>query len=320
MAASILLFGASLVVLWHIVSEIDVNELHSAFTAASLRQIGLAVLLTALSYSLLTCYDALALRQLKLQIPYRTTARLLHELRRELHARLPAADRGHRALLDLCAEGLSRRPGREPHGHRRDHLLARHGPRARLEPDQAGGRLASLIYTHIWLNQLMGLAAAALRRRLYDLGVAQAPRREDPGLAPGAAGLSPVARSDPDRRRRRLRRRRRPLRAAAGRAQHQLRDLPGGLHFRRHARRREPLRRAASASSRRPSCWRSRTIPASRCSVRCSCSASATISSPSCSRSRSSAPTRSATGSARPGAPSRTDERPRSEPGGDDDP
>ena len=74
MAASIILFGASLVVLWHIVSEIDVNELKAAFTAASLRQIGLAILFTAISYSLLTCYDAIALRQLKLQIPYRTTA------------------------------------------------------------------------------------------------------------------------------------------------------------------------------------------------------------------------------------------------------
>ena len=47
MAASILLFGASLVVLWHIVSDIDLNELKSAFTAASLRQIGLAVFFTA---------------------------------------------------------------------------------------------------------------------------------------------------------------------------------------------------------------------------------------------------------------------------------
>src|SRR3712207_215085 len=57
MAASILLFGASLVVLWHIVSDIDVNELKAAFTTASLRQIGLAVLFTAISYGLLTCYD-----------------------------------------------------------------------------------------------------------------------------------------------------------------------------------------------------------------------------------------------------------------------
>jgi glycosyltransferase 2 family protein len=71
--ASVLLFAASLVVLWHIVSDVDLAELKVAFTAASVRQIGLAVLFTATSYSLLTCYDAVALRQLKLHVPYRTT-------------------------------------------------------------------------------------------------------------------------------------------------------------------------------------------------------------------------------------------------------
>jgi uncharacterized membrane protein YbhN (UPF0104 family) len=73
-AASVLLFSASLVVLWHIVSDVDLAELTSAFTAASGRQIGLAVLFTAASYSLLTCYDAVALWQLKVHVPYRTTA------------------------------------------------------------------------------------------------------------------------------------------------------------------------------------------------------------------------------------------------------
>jgi uncharacterized membrane protein YbhN (UPF0104 family) len=73
-AASVILFGASLAVLWHIASDVDLGELRGAFTAASLRQIGLAVLLTAVSYSLLTCYDALALRQLGVRVPYRTTA------------------------------------------------------------------------------------------------------------------------------------------------------------------------------------------------------------------------------------------------------
>jgi uncharacterized membrane protein YbhN (UPF0104 family) len=72
--ASVLIFAASLVVLWHIVSDVDVNELKAAFTAASARQIGLAVLFTAVSYCLLTCYDAVALRQLKMRVPYRTTA------------------------------------------------------------------------------------------------------------------------------------------------------------------------------------------------------------------------------------------------------
>ncbi len=73
-AASVILFGASLVVLWTVVSEVDAAELRAAFTAASSRQIGTAFAFMALSYLLLTCYDAMALRQLKLKIPYRTTA------------------------------------------------------------------------------------------------------------------------------------------------------------------------------------------------------------------------------------------------------
>jgi len=73
-AASLILFVASLVVLWRVVSEVDMAELRAAFTAASARQIGVALAFTALSYLLLTGYDAMALRQLKLQIPYRTTA------------------------------------------------------------------------------------------------------------------------------------------------------------------------------------------------------------------------------------------------------
>lgn len=73
-AASILLFAISLAVLWTIVSEVDAAELRSAFTNATWRQIGLGLLFTAVSYLLLTGYDALALWQLKLPVPYRTTA------------------------------------------------------------------------------------------------------------------------------------------------------------------------------------------------------------------------------------------------------
>jgi uncharacterized membrane protein YbhN (UPF0104 family) len=73
-AASLLLFTASLFVLWHLVSEVEYAEVHAAFTAATARQLGLALGLTALSYLLLTCYDALALRQLGVAMPYRTTA------------------------------------------------------------------------------------------------------------------------------------------------------------------------------------------------------------------------------------------------------
>ena len=73
-AASVILFTASLVVLWTVVSEVDAAELRAAFTKATDEQMTMAFAFTALSYLLLTCYDALALRQLGLKVPYRTTA------------------------------------------------------------------------------------------------------------------------------------------------------------------------------------------------------------------------------------------------------
>ncbi|WP_332696093.1 lysylphosphatidylglycerol synthase domain-containing protein [Bosea sp. (in: a-proteobacteria)] len=72
--ASTLIFAASLVVLYFIVREIEPGELANAFANASLRQLSLALAFTALSYLLLTGYDALALKRLGLSIPYRTTA------------------------------------------------------------------------------------------------------------------------------------------------------------------------------------------------------------------------------------------------------
>lgn len=72
--ASILIFSASLVVLWYIVREMDPAEIADTFSKTSWRQIGLAFGFTALSYLLLTGYDALALKRLGLSIPYRTTA------------------------------------------------------------------------------------------------------------------------------------------------------------------------------------------------------------------------------------------------------
>jgi hypothetical protein len=73
-AASLLIFAASLYVLWRVGGEVDPAEVRRAFTAASAGQIGAAAGLTALSYLLLTGYDALALRQLGVRVPYRTTA------------------------------------------------------------------------------------------------------------------------------------------------------------------------------------------------------------------------------------------------------
>lgn len=73
-ALGIVLFAGSLVFLWHVLSDIDRGELESAFVAATAEQLLTALGFVVVSYALLTCYDALALKQLNLRVPYRTTA------------------------------------------------------------------------------------------------------------------------------------------------------------------------------------------------------------------------------------------------------
>lgn len=73
-AASIIIFAVSIGVLWKLVESVTWAEMRAAFTAATPGQTGLAFVFVAVSYLFLTCYDALALRQLKLAVPYRTTA------------------------------------------------------------------------------------------------------------------------------------------------------------------------------------------------------------------------------------------------------
>ncbi len=72
--ASLVVIVGSLYVVWKLVQTVTWAELHAAFTAATFEQLGLAFLFVGVSYLFLTCYDALALRQLKLKVPYRTTA------------------------------------------------------------------------------------------------------------------------------------------------------------------------------------------------------------------------------------------------------
>jgi glycosyltransferase 2 family protein len=161
MAASIVLFGASLVVLWHIVSEIDVAELRSAFTTASLRQIGLAILFTTISYGLLTCYDAIALRQLKLQIPYRTTALAsFTSYAVSFTLGFPLLTAGTVRYWIYSTKGV--KPGRIAS------LTVIAGVTFWLgmalvlawSMIRQADDLASLVYTNIWINQLVGLVAA----------------------------------------------------------------------------------------------------------------------------------------------------------------
>ncbi len=72
--ASIVLFAVSLGVLWKLVQSVSWAEVRSAIAAATAEQLGLAFLFVGVSYVFLTGYDALALRQLKIKVPYRITA------------------------------------------------------------------------------------------------------------------------------------------------------------------------------------------------------------------------------------------------------
>lgn len=73
-AASLILVAVSLGVLWQLVQEVTWAELKAAFKAETPGQLGLAFLFVAVSYLFLTCYDGLALRQLRIKVPYRITA------------------------------------------------------------------------------------------------------------------------------------------------------------------------------------------------------------------------------------------------------
>jgi len=73
-AASLLLVLLAFYVLSRTLSHLNLAELRSGFQATSLRQILLGLLFTAGSYLMLTGYDAIALKQLRLKVPYRTTA------------------------------------------------------------------------------------------------------------------------------------------------------------------------------------------------------------------------------------------------------
>jgi uncharacterized membrane protein YbhN (UPF0104 family) len=72
--ASVALFAFSIFVLVRILAGINFTHLRAAVAATSADQIALGCLFTAISYLALTGYDALALRQLRLRVPYLRTA------------------------------------------------------------------------------------------------------------------------------------------------------------------------------------------------------------------------------------------------------
>jgi uncharacterized membrane protein YbhN (UPF0104 family) len=71
---SICILVLSIFVLGRTIAGLHWGELRAAMAATSLEQIVGAALLTAMSYLALTGYDALALRQLRIRVPYRTTS------------------------------------------------------------------------------------------------------------------------------------------------------------------------------------------------------------------------------------------------------
>ena len=71
---SLAIAALAIFVLTRTFMQIDVGDLRDAIAATSSERIALALVLTTVSFLALTGYDGLALRQLKLKVPYRTTA------------------------------------------------------------------------------------------------------------------------------------------------------------------------------------------------------------------------------------------------------
>ena len=71
---SVAIFGGAIFILMRTFMTLNVTRLQEAMQATSAAQIARAAGFTALSYFALTGYDAVALRQLRARVPYRTTA------------------------------------------------------------------------------------------------------------------------------------------------------------------------------------------------------------------------------------------------------
>jgi glycosyltransferase 2 family protein len=73
-AASLLIVSISLFFFVRTIVKLDPRQLEAAFAATGLDQIAMAFALSALSYLALTGYDGLALRHLRVKVPYKLTA------------------------------------------------------------------------------------------------------------------------------------------------------------------------------------------------------------------------------------------------------
>lgn len=71
---NIVIIGLALILLARILATLDFAKVPNALATTSSRQIALAIGCSALSYLALTGYDAVAMSQLRLKVPYRTIA------------------------------------------------------------------------------------------------------------------------------------------------------------------------------------------------------------------------------------------------------
>jgi uncharacterized membrane protein YbhN (UPF0104 family) len=162
-AASLVIFAASAFVLWHIGRDVDPAEVKAAFTAATARQLGLALGLTTSSYLLLTCYDALALRQLGAKVPYRTTALgSFTSYAVSFTLGFPILTAGTVRYWIYAPRGLG--PGRVASLTVIAGITFWLGMGAVLGWSliREAGSLAVLVYSNIKINQAIGLAAAVI--------------------------------------------------------------------------------------------------------------------------------------------------------------
>jgi uncharacterized membrane protein YbhN (UPF0104 family) len=74
LAISLIIVSTSLFIFVRTIIRVDPLQLAAAFAATGLDQIALAFALSALSYLALTGYDGLALKHLRIKVPYRLTA------------------------------------------------------------------------------------------------------------------------------------------------------------------------------------------------------------------------------------------------------
>ena len=74
MAISLIIVSTSLFIFIRTIIKVDPRQLEAAFAATGLDQIATAFALAALSYLALTGYDGLALRHLRIKVPYKLTA------------------------------------------------------------------------------------------------------------------------------------------------------------------------------------------------------------------------------------------------------